>query len=123
MPFWMKKRKLPPLATSERCLCSECGGVCTDPVSPGLLRCDACHYFIESGRHISNFDWRAYCRSVHAVECHGDPRGMCQSEEEHKVRVSEDGDLIVGMVRRLDHAMDVAVDRRDKGQASLWEAA
>lgn len=123
MPFWMKKRKLPPLATSERCLCSNCGGICSDPVEPGLLRCYDCHYFIESGRHISNFDWPGYCRSVHSVEAQGDPRGLCQSEAEHKARVSADGDRIVGLLRRLDHAVDVATEGKEKGQTTLWEAA
>lgn len=109
---WNGKRTLKPLATSETCLCSDCGGACGEPTTEGTLRCEDCLYFVSSGKHATAFDWSVYCKSNHSIEAHGDPRGLCGSEEEHKSRLAEESAGISQMLRTLDHAMEVGSDAK-----------
>lgn len=94
-------------------MCSDCGGTCPDPVVEwNGLRCEDCHYFVESGRHPTSFDWRMYCRTVHSVESHGDPRGVCATEEDHKARLAVEDRSRAEMLRSLDHTIEVGGDAK-----------
>lgn len=111
---WNGKRKLKPLFHSDRCLCSECGGACPDVPDYGV-RCWACHYDQPGGRHSAGAEYLSwYC----AAAGHGDDR--CSNRDEHKAKVGADALAIKGLLRNLDHAMDVAGDRR-WGQMSFEE--
>ena len=110
---WFKKRKLPPPFEPDACLCGQCGGTCGEAPMPGKVRCEDCHFF---RRHPSNVSvsLTSYCRSA----AHGD----CADREEHDRKLAAEMEAMKGMIRSLDHVLDVAQERK-WGQMTLGEAS